>query len=136
MKRSTREWVNKAEADRVAAQKCSRDTTPLHDVVCFHCQQCAEKYLKALLEELALAIPKTHDLDNLLTLLLPHHCSLRSLRRGLIFLTDFAVDTRYPGNNASKRQAASALRWADRVRTTARTLLGIRPRKARRKKAL
>jgi HEPN domain-containing protein len=86
------------------------------------------------LEELALAIPKTHDLDNLLMLLLSHHSSLRSLRRGLVFLTDFAVDTRYPGNNASKRQAASALRWAERVRTTARTLLGIpTPRRGRKK---
>lgn len=82
-------------------------------MVCFHCQQCAEKYLEGLLEELSLAIPKTHDLDDLLALLLPHRSSLRSLRRGLIFLTDFAVDTRYPGNNGSKRQAASALRWAD-----------------------
>lgn len=108
---------------------------PLHDVVCFHCQQCAEKYLKGILEELGLTIPKTHDLDYLLALLLPHHSSLRSLRRGLIFLTDFAVDTRYPGNNASKRQAASALRWMDRVRTVARALLGIRVRRKRRKKS-
>lgn len=103
--------------------------------MCFHCQQCAEKYLKALLEELALTIPKMHDLDHLLTLLLGHHSSLRSLRRGLIFLTDFAVDTRYPGNNASKRQATSALRWAGRVRTAARDLLGIRARRPRRGKS-
>jgi HEPN domain-containing protein len=103
--------------------------------VCFHCQQCAEKYLKGLLEELGLSVPKTHDLDHLLTLLFPHHSSLRPLRRGLVFLTDFAVDTRYPGNNSSKRQATSALRWADRVRTTARGLLGIRIRRSRRKKS-
>ncbi|HTU17708.1 MAG TPA: HEPN domain-containing protein [Gemmataceae bacterium] len=135
MKKSTTEWVRKAEADYVAARMCSRDAKPLHDVVCFHCQQCAEKYLKALMEELGLSIPKTHDLDNLLTLLLPHHSSLRSLRRGLVFLTDFAVDTRYPGNNASKRQAGAALRWNDRVRTAARNLLGIRSRRSRRKKS-
>jgi len=135
MKKTTGEWVRKGEADYIAARKCRRTARSLHDVVCFHCQQCAEKYLKGVLEELALAIPKTHDLDNLLSLLLPHHSSLRSLRRGLVFLTDFAVDTRYPGNNASKRQAASALRWADRVRTTVRALLGIRPRRKRRKKS-
>jgi hypothetical protein len=87
------------------------------------------------MEELALTIPKTHDLDNLLTLVSPHHASLRSLRRGLIFLTDFAVDTRYPGNNASKRQARSALRWTDRIRTAARNLLGFRLRSSRRKKS-
>jgi HEPN domain-containing protein len=104
-------------------------------VVCFLCQQCAEKYLKALLEELALAIPKTHDLDTVLTLLLVQHSSLQPLRRGLIFLAGFAVDIRYPGDNASKRQAVSALRWTDRVRTAARALLGIRARRNRRKKS-
>lgn len=135
MKRSTGEWVRKAEDDRVAAKKCSRNATPLHDVVCFHCQQCAEKYLKGLLEELGLTIPKTHALDQLLSLLLPHHSSLRSLHRGLTFLSNFAVGVRYPGDNASKRQAASALRWAERVRTTARPLLGMRVRRARPKKS-
>jgi hypothetical protein len=45
----------------------------------------------------------------------------------LIFLTDFAVDTRYPGESASKRQAQAALRWTERIRTMARSLLGIRP---------
>jgi HEPN domain-containing protein len=84
-----------------------------------------EKYLKALMNELGLPIPKVHDLQPLHTTLLVHHMTLRSLQRGVIFLSDFAVDTRYPGKTASKRQAASALRWADRVRTVARALLGI-----------
>ena len=56
MKRTTREWVNKAEADYRAAGRLHRGSDPLHDIVCFHCQQCAEKYLKGLLEELGLAI--------------------------------------------------------------------------------
>jgi len=81
------------------------------------------------MEELALAVPKTHDLDLLLTTLAPHYSTLRSLRRGLLFLKVFAVETRYPGSNASKRQAVAALRWADRVRTSARELLGIRERR-------
>ncbi len=96
-------------------------------MVCFHCQQCAEKYLKALLEELGLPVPKTHDLNGVLRLLLPHHPALRSFRRGSDFLTQFAVDTRYPGDDATRRQAEAALRWEDRVRSEARALLGIRP---------
>jgi HEPN domain-containing protein len=100
----------------------------MHDGVCFHCQQCVEKYLKALLVELGLAVPKTHDLDHLLTLLRPHHPQLRSLRRGLLFLNDYAVDIRYPSGWASKRQARAALRWAERVRAMARSILGIVPR--------
>jgi len=81
------------------------------------------------MEEIGLFIPKTHDLDVLLNAVAVHHAELRSLRRGLLFLSDFAVDIRYPGNDASKRQAVAALRWAGRVRTLARTLLRIRKRR-------
>lgn len=72
MKAATREWVRKAEADYRGAKSLARSRPPLHDLVCFHCQQCAEKYLKALLEELGMGVPKTHDLDKLLTVLRPH----------------------------------------------------------------
>ena len=110
MKRLTREWVRKAEADYRAAVKLRDGAEALHDAVCFHCQQAAEKYLKGLLEELGLSVPKTHDLEDLLTLLLPYHASLRPLRRGLEFLTQFSVDIRYPGKRASKREAEAAVR--------------------------
>lgn len=131
MKRATREWVRKAEADYRAAEKLGVENTLFHDQVCFHCQQSAEKYLKALLEELALTIPKTHDLTDLLNQLLPTYPALKSHRRGMDPLTEFAVATRYPGKNASKRQAASAWRCAERVRDACRTLLGVRPGRRR-----
>ena len=127
MKRRTREWVRKAESDYCLADRTALAKVPFHDQVCFLCQQSAEKYLKALLAELGLAIPRTHNLDDLLALADPHHSSLGSLRRGLIFLTDFAVEFRYPGMSATKRQAASALRWAGKVRDACRPLLGLRP---------
>ena len=125
MKNATREWVKKADADYRGARSLAMQTPPLHDLVCFHCQQCAEKYLKALLEELGIAVAKTHDLDKLLSTLQPHHRGIGKVRPGVRFLTEFAVDTRYPGNSATKRQAQAALRWADQVRIAARTLLGI-----------
>jgi hypothetical protein len=50
-------------------------------------------------------------------------------------LSDFAVDPRYPGDNPTKRKAAAALRWADRVRTAARSLLNIPSSRPRRKKS-
>src|SRR3979411_2073702 len=128
MKPATREWMGKAEDDYLAAVELHGSQKRLRDQVCFHCQQSAEKCLKALMEELNLPIPKTHDLDLLLNQLEPSHPALRSHRRGLLFLADFAVDARYPGSRSTKRQAASALRWADRVRDTCRTLLGIRAR--------
>ena len=111
----------------------ARGREPFHDQICFHGQQSAEKYLKALLEELGIDVEKTHELDDLLTPLLPHHPTLRSLRRGLNFLTNFAVNPRYPGKNATKRQAAAALRWAGKVRDACRNLLGL-PRLSGRKR--
>jgi HEPN domain-containing protein len=135
MKKLTAAWVMKAEADFVAAGQLARGKIPLHDQVCFHCQQSAEKYLKALLAELGQPIPPTHILADLLGLLLPHHGSLRPFERGLRFLTRFAVGFRYPGLTATKRQALSALRWAERVRAACRSLLSLPPGRPRRKES-
>jgi HEPN domain-containing protein len=52
MKPQTAEWVEKAEGDWNAARQLNRvRKDPNYDGVCFHCQQCVEKYLKARLEE-------------------------------------------------------------------------------------
>ena len=125
MKRLTAEWIRKAEADFRAAEELADHQPPLHDVVCFHCQQAAEKYMKALLTEGEVAVPRTHNLIALLPLLVPRHPSFRSFRRGLDFLTRFAVETRYPGDSATKRQAQAAVRWASKVRQKCRTIFGI-----------
>jgi len=126
MQKLTAEWVKKAEGDYRVALVLSRGSEPFHDQICFHCQQCGEKYLKALLQELGLPVPRTHGLVALRNLLLEHHPSLANLRRGLEFLSRFAVGPRYPMFQAKKRQAVSAVRWANRVREECRTLLGIR----------
>jgi HEPN domain-containing protein len=132
MKKATREWVRKAETDYRAAEKVAAGNDPLHDQTCFHCQQCSEKYLKALMEELGHHIPKAHDLAHLVGLLSAVYPKLHSFQRRIVFLNQFAVDTRYPGKYASKRQAAAAYRWAGRVRDECRKLLGFRPPRARR----
>ena len=72
MKRETARWVRKAEADLRGAEQLAKAKPPLHDLLYFHCQQAAEKYLKALLQELSLVIPRLHDLEDLLHLALPH----------------------------------------------------------------
>lgn len=134
MKKLTADWIRKAEADYRVANKLGRSRPAENDSVCFHCQQAGEKFLKALLVELGLAVPRTHNLEDLLGLLRPHHPGLFAMRRGLLFLTRFAVDTRYPGFHARRSQAEAALRWAARVRTETRAVLGLRPKRLRRKK--
>lgn len=129
MKRATREWVKKAEADYRLAERTLAGNEPFHDQVCFLYQQSAEKYLKALLEELGRGIPKTHDLALLFDLVIIDFPTLRGRKRGLNSLTEFAVVTRYPGENATKRQALAAKRCAGRVRDECRSLLRIRTRR-------
>lgn len=67
MRKATAQWVRKAEADFAAVEQLAGARPPVHDPLCFHCQQTAEKYLKALLTEVGVAFPKTHDLDLLLS---------------------------------------------------------------------
>ncbi len=127
MKPSTREWLKKAEDDYLAAQALSRRRkVPLRDAVCFHFQQSAEKYLKARIEELGLRIPKTHDLDALLTVLLPVEPLWAALRLALLRLSDYAVNFRYPGHEATPNDVNAAKRDAKAVRKEVRLSLHLR----------
>src|SRR5262245_61770384 len=125
MKPQTAKWVRKAEADIGLAREAAAANPPYRDGACFHCQQAAEKYLKALLQEFGAAVPRTHDLEDLVDLLLPRDATLAAIRRGLATLTRYAVDYRYPSANATTRQMLSALRKAGQVRTEIRTRLGL-----------
>jgi HEPN domain-containing protein len=128
MKPGTREWVGKAEEDFLAATDLSRRRKrPLWSSVCFHTQQCAEKYLKARMEEAGLPIHKTHDLEVLLNLLLPLEPAWVSLRSAIQDLTDYAVDFRYPGHSATKTEARQAIADCKLVRREVRKSLGLRP---------
>jgi len=126
MKAATRDWVAKAEEDYLAAVDLARRRKrPVWSAVCFHTQQCAEKYLKARLEEAGLPVPRTHDLDVLLNHLLPVEPLWAALRPALQTLTDYAVDFRYPGHTARKPHAQRALRDGRSVRREARLTLGL-----------
>ena len=100
----TAQWVRYAEEDWQVASEVAVRRPPHRNVACFHCQQAAEKYLKALLQELGLFAPRTHQLEDLVDLLLPHDASLAPLRRCLRSLTPYAVNYRYPGVRATTRR--------------------------------
>ncbi len=123
----TAEWVKKAEADWQAAKRLAG--LRVHDVLCFHCQQAVEKYLKAVLAENALYIPKIHELDELLDLLPSSAASLKKYRRRLRTLTAYAAEYRYPGKKATARKARSAAQWTAAIRDAVRVILGLRRRK-------
>lgn len=126
MKRLTAEWVQKAEDDFVVAQKMYRARKrPVYDAVCFHAQQCAEKYLKAFLQENEQDIPKIHKLLDLLKLCKEVDASLEFLVTDLKELERFSVNVRYPGVNAEKEEAKIALKVVRAVRDFFRQRLRI-----------
>jgi HEPN domain-containing protein len=123
MNKYTHEWVAKAEEDfSVAVGLLRRHKVP-SDTICFHCQQAAEKYLKAVLQEQNIRFGKTHDLEGLLKSGATQTASLALLANDVQLLSDYAVKYRYPGSNATTGQAKDALAALRRIRTAILPLL-------------
>lgn len=96
---NVKSWIKKAEEDALAAKVLLNSEFLLAATVCFHCQQMAEKYIKAYLTSQLIFFRKTHDLVNLLDeYLLDIDEKAEELRDACIYLTDFGVLPRYPGD--------------------------------------
>jgi HEPN domain-containing protein len=118
-------WAKYAEEDYLIARSALRRKKPLPLGACFHAQQCAEKYLKALLVAKGASFPKTHDL-----ILLDGLCQQSGILVGieakqLHALSDYAVRARYPGDDPTPEEAREALEIAKMVRRLGRRWLGI-----------
>ena len=126
MQRLTPEWIAKAEGDwNSALRELRARKTPNYDAACFHAQQCAEKYLKARLQEADVRFGKTHNLIALLKLVLPIEPDWDDLRKALQVLTEFAVEVRYPGTSADKSMAREAVAHCKEVRERVRKRLRL-----------
>ena len=123
MNEVVREWITKAEGDfATATREMASPENPNFDAVCFHAQQCIEKYLKGLLIARGVTPPKTHDLAVLERLMSPifptWHWPVEELR----LLTRVAVVFRYPGESAGREEAAVAMEVCTRMRACLREL--------------
>lgn len=126
MKQTAAEWIAKAEADFATMQRESRARKdPNYDAVCFHAQQCAEKYIKARLCEADTSFGKAHDLVALLEQVLNVEPGWEKFREDLAYLSDFAVSFRYPGESADKSIAKDARKRCTRFRKAARLTLKL-----------
>ena len=92
-----RQWIEKAEEDYKNAEYTLtlKEDCPV-STVCFHSQQCIEKYLKALLICHSLPVPRSHDLVELYHRLAPENRPALS-EEGLAILNRYAVESRSPG---------------------------------------
>jgi HEPN domain-containing protein len=93
-----RQWLAKADLDYRTAERLLRDTEPIRESIAFHCQQAAEKYMKAFLVWKGIEFPKTHSIGQLLDLISATSPELASTLDETVFLTPFGVEIRYPGD--------------------------------------
>lgn len=126
MKPITQEWIEKAEGDWATATREYRARKkPNYNAVCFHTQQCAEKYFKARLQEAGIAFTKTHNLVLLLNSILAIEPNWTNLHNSSAFLTVYAVKYRYPGPSADKIEAKEAVKHCRLIRKAVRQAFGL-----------
>jgi HEPN domain-containing protein len=112
-------WIFLAEGDLKTAEDELSTTEPFTNTICFHSQQCVEKYLKAYLSFVGKPFRKTHDISELIEL-----CKEVDEEFEILYslnaakLTRYAVDIRYPDEFyiPSIEEAKEALEIAKKVR--------------------
>jgi HEPN domain-containing protein len=91
-------WLAKAKSDLDTANVLLRGSELHLDTGSYHCQQSAEKALKAWLTAQRQEFRKTHDLVELLNQCLATHPEFHVLLEPARFLIPFATQFRYPGD--------------------------------------
>ena len=111
------QWVQKADQDMRAAESLLADEPPLLYPSCFHSQQGAEKYLKALLTWREVEFPKTHVIGELLDLVATVDAQLAESLAGATALSPYGVEVRYPTDQPEPDhdEAVAALALASQV---------------------
>lgn len=112
------EWIKRAQDDELNARSIltHRDGTP--GGVCFLSQQIAEKYLKAFLVKIKGEFPKVHHLEYLLKICAEIDNDFMSLKDDAVLLSDFYVESRYPGDypEFTWQEAEKAYESAKRIK--------------------
>lgn len=110
------EWLQHAQDD-LAAGRFLLAMMPLPaNIVCFHCQQAAEKALKAFLAFHGTSVPRTHDLVILNESCAAHERQIETLVQQCMALNDYAVDIRYPSElHVEDNEAQKAIKEADGI---------------------
>ena len=125
-KKIVNEWVRKAEEDfESAVYLAKRRKKHVPDAVCFHAQQCIEKYLKAFLVDRGIEPPAIHDLQRLRNICEEVAEGFRELSEHLDVLNAYAVSFRYPGEEATVEESLEAVSIMKKARQFLRTELSM-----------
>jgi HEPN domain-containing protein len=95
--KTIRNWVFLANGDLKTAEDELKTENAITNTVCFHTQQCIEKYLKAYLSLVGQPFGKTHDIAELIELCKQYDNDFDQLYQlKANKLTRYAVEVRYP----------------------------------------
>ena len=121
----TLEWIELAEEDYAIAKLIQREQLAMLNGMCFHAQQCVEKYLKAWLQEMNIPIPRTHNLEELLNLILPTIPTWRAWKVEISKLSKHAVETRYVGQSPTAEDVDQVMQTCEMIRQEVRAELKL-----------
>ena len=112
-----KEWLRKADHDRRTAEAALDQKPPITDIAAFHCQQAAEKYVKAYLVHRREPFERIHDLEHLVGQCAALDPAWDELRDPVEPLTAYAVRFRYPGPpDPSVEEVQTALAVVNQLR--------------------
>jgi len=97
--RLVKSWLLKAQRDLAAARKLANDPDPYLDTAIYHCQQAAEKAIKAALVLYDQPFEKTHDIRSLILLAITFENKFSDWLDVGGLLTPYATEFRYPGES-------------------------------------
>jgi HEPN domain-containing protein len=91
-----KQWLVKAHEDWDAVEILIAQEHPPKSAICFDCQQCIEKLLKAILVREQIEFPKTHDIGRLIELVRDFVPAASDFFLHAKKLSIHGVDARYP----------------------------------------
>jgi HEPN domain-containing protein len=123
-----RQWVAKAEQDIKASEALLEAEPPFLYPSCFHAQQAAEKYLKALLTWHQIEFPKTHAIEQLLDLAKQADAETAASLKDAAVLSPYGVDIRNPGEQPEPNleETQQAVELARKVRNSVMNALPVK----------
>ena len=89
-------WMAKAWRDLETARRAATGQPPFYDVAVYHCQQAAEKAVKAFLVHHGKPYEKTHDIEVLVDVAGEVDSNFSQLADAADALTPYATRFRYP----------------------------------------
>ncbi|MDR2577214.1 MAG: HEPN domain-containing protein [Chitinispirillales bacterium] len=91
-------WIRRAQMDFDGAVRDAKLFRPPVEIVCYLCQQAAEKILKAYIIAQTRSRIKTHDLEYLLGKCLSYSADFDNLRNCCLRLNPYVTFARYPSD--------------------------------------